>query len=398
MADKPQIIIAVNTGSSSLKLAVFASDTLEWLLDITVENIGQPTSTLTITLPSTNPLTEEQPINDHAAALRLAMERMVQHHMTDNVVAIGYRLVHGGTTYVTPTPIETLQEADWTYLSRLDPQHTPQIHQITVWCRKEYPFSMHIACFDTAFFHALPKVASMLPIPKKYYAAGVRRYGFHGLSYTSLLETFRQQAGDIAVNGRVILAHLGSGASVCAVQFGQPIDTTMSLTPTSGIPMSTRSGDLDPHTFSFLHHQNNMSLEEFNHMVGFESGLKGISDLTGDMRQLLAIEHKNDDTAIAIESFVRSVKKSIGAFAALLGGVDSLIFSGGIGEQSVVLRERICQGLDYMGIDIDQKANEEHAFLISSAQSKAGVHVIKTDEARVIAKLTLATIAKSEQS
>jgi len=380
-----------------MKLAIFASDTLARLFDIVIENIGQPISTIKTTLPLTSPQKEEQQVSDHIAALRLAVDKITQHDMADEVVAIGYRLVHGGTAYNAPTPVDAIREADWAYLSQLDPQHTPQIHQITTWLKEEYPSAMHIACFDTAFFHELPKTAAILPIPKKYYTAGIRRYGFHGLSYTSLLETFRKEAGEVAANGRVILAHLGSGASLCAVKSGQAIDTTMSFTPTSGIPMSTRSGDLDPLLFSALCHQHDISLDQFNHMVSFESGLKGISGITGDMHELLTLENENDDAAIAIELFVRGVKKSIGALAATLGGVDSLIFSGGIGEQSSILRERICQGLAYMGIEINKEANARHAFLISSEASQAGVHVIHTDEARMVAKLTLSSLPNSEQ-
>lgn len=254
-----------------------------------------------------------------------------------------------------------------------------------------------MACFDTAFFRDLPRVAKIIPIPKKYYEIGVRRYGFHGLSYTSLLSTFRDKAGETAANGRVILAHLGSGVSVTATRLGKPVDTTMGFSPASGIAMSTRSGDLDPTIFSFLHRQNNMSADEFDHMVNFESGLLGVSGVTGDMHSLLSLEEQNRDAAMAIELFVRDVKKSIGALATTLGGVDSLLFSGGIGEQSAVLRARICQGLEYMGIEISEVANERHSFLISAEHSRVGVHVIPTDEARVIALQTIESLNLSDK-
>ena len=246
-----------------------------------------------------------------------------------------------------------------------------------------------MACFDTAFFKDLPYVAKVVPIPKKYYSLGVQNYGFHGLSYTSLLGTFREKAGDVAANGRVVLAHLGSGASITATKLGKPIDTTMGFTPTSGLVMSTRSGDLDPNVFGFLHRQSNMSLEEFEQMVSEKSGLLGVSGNSGDMHKLLSIEDKNSDAKMAVELFVHRVKKSIGAFSAVLGGVDSIIFSGGIGEQSSVLRTRICQGLEYLGVELNQAMNEQNDFLISSGQSKVGVHVIPTDEAQVIATQTV---------
>lgn len=382
-------IVTVNTGSSSIKLAVFAKDQntskISRLLDASINNIGQSVSTLEIR-ESTMPVQiKEVSASSHSIALHILIERLTDIVVPNSIIAVGHRLVHGGITYTGSTLVENISETDWKLLEQLDPGHTPAAHQLIAQFAERYPAIRQVACFDTAFFHDLPHIAKVIPIPQKYYTAGVRRYGFHGLSYTSLLATFRDKAGVTAANGRVIFAHLGSGASLAATHMGKPVDTTMSFTPASGVTMSTRSGDLDPSIFGFLHQQNNMSVDEFNHMINFQSGLLGISNLTGDMHALLAVETDNKDAATAIELFVRDVKKAIGSLSATLGGVDSLIFSGGIGEQSAVLRARICKDLGYLGIEIDETANTQNAFLISSEHSKSGVHVIATDEARVIA-------------
>ena len=401
MSSTASTIVAVNTGSSSIKLTVFAINHgilgESPLLAVSMSNIGEPVAILKVAQSGRPTHTEKVRAPSHVEAAHFMLKQLASTVAPSNILAIGHRLVHGGIKYTHPTVIETVTETDWTLLSRLDPNHTPAARQLIDQFTQHYPDVPSIACFDTSFFSDMPMVAKIIPIPQKYYADGVRRYGFHGLSYTSLLATFRKQAGVVAANGRVILAHLGSGASLAAVRDGKPIDTTMGFTPTSGIVMSTRSGDLDPNIFSFLHQKNNLSVNEFNHMVSSESGLLGISQLTGDMRTLLELEKNNENAALAVELFVRDVKKSIGALATTMGGVSSLIFSGGIGEQSAVLRTRICEGLEYMGIELNEDTNAEHAFLISSSKSNAGVHVIPANEARVIAMQTHALLAEKDK-
>ena len=392
-------VVTVNTGSSSIKIVIFAKGSTKSktpILALSVTDIGQPTAILQITFANEPTQTEKIHALDHIAASHVLIERLARIISPDSVAAIGHRLVHGGVTYTEPMPVAIITEADWELLSQLDPEHTPAARQLIDQFAKQYPSTMQVACFDTAFFRDLPHVAQIVPIPQKYFAEGVRRYGFHGLSYTSLLETFRERAGETAANGRIIMAHLGSGASLTATRLGKPVDTTMGFTPTSGIAMSTRSGDLDPSIFGFLHRQNNMTADEFDHMINFESGLLGVSGVSDDMHSLLNLEKNNKDAAMAIELFVHDVKKSIGALAAVLGGVDSLIFSGGIGEQSAIIRARICQDLAYMGVEISEDANTHHAFLISSESSKVGVHVIQTDEALVIATKTQELVNKTD--
>jgi len=391
MVVEPNIIVTVNAGSSSIKVSVFDGHParVSRLIDISISAIGQPTSALQTVQPGEPPHTESVQAPDHMAAAELIAGRLESLIPASKILAIGHRLVHGGIKYANATPIKNITESDWQALEQLDSEHTPAAHYLVNYFTRQVPTAVQVACFDTAFFQSLPYVAKILPLPKEYYGLGVRRYGFHGLSYTSLLDTFREKAGEMAANGRVVLAHLGSGASMTAMRAGKPIDTTMGFTPTSGLVMSTRSGDLDPNIFSFLHRQNNMSLEQFGQMVSGKSGLLGVSGVSGDMQKLLSIEGENNDAKAAVELFVHGVKKSIGAFSAVLGGVDSIIFSGGIGEQSSVLRSRICEGLEYLGVEIDEALNKQNSFLISGSQSKVGVHVVSTDEARVIAAQTL---------
>jgi acetate kinase len=243
-----------------------------------------------------------------------------------------------------------------------------------------------VACFDTAFHHDLPRVAQLLPIPRRYEAQGVRRYGFHGLSYAFLLEELARVAGPQAARGRVILAHLGNGASLAAVYEGKSMDTSMGFTPTGGVPMSTRSGDLDPGLVWYLARTEKITAKKFNEMVNFQSGLLGVSETSSDMHDL--IERKTDDVraAEAVALFCYQVKKGIGAFAAALGGLDTLVFAGGIGENAPVVRARTCDGLGFLGIELDEKRNAANAAVISAETSPVAVHVIHTDEEWMIAK------------
>jgi acetate kinase len=243
-----------------------------------------------------------------------------------------------------------------------------------------------VACFDTAFHHDLPAVARLLPIPRRLEAQGVRRYGFHGLSYAFLMGELARLAGPKAAQGRVILAHLGNGASLSAVHQGKSIDTSMSFTPTAGVPMSTRSGDLDPGLIWYLARTEKMSAKEFNKMVNFESGLLGMSETSSDMHDLLDCETQDVRANDAVALFCYQVKKWIGAFAAALGGLDALVFAGGIGEKAPVVRARICDGLGFLGIELEEKLNAVNAGVISTDGSRVTVRVIHTDEEWMIAQ------------
>lgn len=248
----------------------------------------------------------------------------------------------------------------------------------------------------------MPRVAKLLPIPRRYDAKGVQRYGFHGLSYAYLMQELEHQAGAKAANGRVILAHLGNGASMAAVLDGCSIDTTMGFTPAAGLVMSTRSGDVDPGLVSFLARTERMTASQFDRMVNRESGLFGVSETSSDMRDLLARETEDVRAAEAVTLFCYQAKKWIGAYAAVLGGLDTLVFAGGIGENAPPVRARICEGLGFLGIELDEARNAAHAKVISTDASRATVRVIPTDEELMIARsvyriLGLSTLRKKNK-
>jgi acetate kinase len=270
-------------------------------------------------------------------------------------------------------------------LEPFDPEHLPEEIQLTEAFFRRFPDLPQIACFDTAFHRDLPRVAHLLPIPRRFDASGVHRYGFHGLSYAYLMQELARLAGKDAAQGRVILAHLGSGASMAAVKGGQPMDTSMAFTPTAGFPMSSRSGDLDPGLVWYLNRVEHVDSRKFNHMVNFESGLLGISETTSDMSELLKREASDVRAAEAVAVFTYQVKKWIGSFAAALGGLDTLIFSGGIGENAPVVRSRICEGLQFLGVEIDERHNAANAPLISVQGGRVAVRVMHTDEESMIA-------------
>ena len=271
-------------------------------------------------------------------------------------------------------------------LSPFDPDHLPEEILLTEAFHRRFPDMPQVACFDTAFHHDLPRVARLLPIPRRYEAQGVRRYGFHGLSYEFLVGELARLAGTKTAQGRVILAHLGNGASLAAVRDGKSVDTSMGFTATAGIPMSTRSGDLDPGLAWYLSRTEKMSAKQFNEMVNFQSGLLGVSETSSDMRDLLDRETQDARAAEAVALFCYQAMKWIGAFAAALGGLDTLVFAGGIGENAPAVRARICDGLGFLGIELDEERNAANEGVISTAAGRVAVRVIRTDEELMIAR------------
>jgi acetate kinase len=252
-------------------------------------------------------------------------------------------------------------------------------------CSSDLPRLPQVACFDTAFHRTMPRVARLLPIPRRYAAQGVERYGFHGLSYAYLMEELGR-LDTAAAKGRVILAHLGNGASLAAVRGGKSIDTSMGFTPTGGLVMSTRTGDLDPGLVYYLARARRMTATRFQQMVSKESGLLGVSETSSDVRDLLAHEARDVRAAEAVQLFCYQARKWIGAFAAALGGLDTLVFSAGIGENAPLIRQRICRGLNFLGIELSPKRNAQNAALISRDGGRVKVRVIRTDEDLMIAR------------
>jgi len=301
--------------------------------------------------------------------------------------AVGHRVVHG-MLHTAPARVSAELLAELRGITPYDPEHMPREIELIEALQRAYADVPHVACFDTAFHRTMPGVATQLPIPRRYARKGVQRYGFHGLSYTFLMQELMRIAGPRAASGRVILAHLGSGASLAAVQSGRCIDTSMGFTPAAGLVMGTRSGDLDPGLMSYLALTEPMNAEQFQTMVNHESGLIGVSETSADVRDLLDREPKDARAREALALFCYQAKKWIGSFAAVLGGVDTLVFAGGIGENAAPLRRRICDGLEFLGIEIDDSKNQANAPKISRDTGAVAVRVMHTDEEIIIADLT----------
>lgn len=381
-------VLAINGGSSSIKFALFeAGNPLRRILSGSIERIGLLDATFQVrsTVPA-DCFSHNVAAPDHSAAVSILIDWVEKGTACSALAAVGHRVVHGGPKYSEPQQITTEMVRELRSLTPFDPEHLPGELLLTEAFHARFPRLPQVACFDTAFHHEMPRVARMLPIPRRYEASGVRRYGFHGLSYSFLMEELAVLDDPAAATGRVILAHLGSGASLAAVRDGKSMDTSMSFTPNSGVPMSTRSGDLDPGLVLYLARTEKMSAQQFNDMVNSRSGLLGISETSADMRELIAHETQDVRAAEAVALFCYQVKKWIGAFTAALGGLDTLVFSGGIGENAPPVRERICDGLGFLGIELDLQRNAQSAVLISPDAGKVNVRVIHTYEELMIAK------------
>jgi acetate kinase len=391
-------ILTINGGSSSIKFALFESrDPLQQILHGEIDRIGLPQATLRVDglLPAGHVL-RQVAAPDHAAAVRALMDYIEERGTHGALTAVGHRVVHGGPKYSAPQRISEEMIEDLRGLSSFDPEHMPEELLLIEAFSHRFPDVPQVACFDTAFHHDLPRVARLLPIPRRYEAQGLRRYGFHGLSYSFLMDELARVAGATAARGRVILAHLGSGASLAAVHHGKSVDTSMGLTPAAGVPMSTRSGDLDPGLIAHLARTEHMTPEQFNEMVNFQSGLLGISETSSDMRELIDHETQDARAAEAVSVFCYQVKKWVGAFAAAMGGVDTLVFSGGIGGNAPIVRARTCEGLGFLGIALDPQRNAQSAPLISPDTGAVPVRVMHTNEALVIAKSVMAILNPGE--
>ena len=382
-------ILTINGGSSSIKFAMFeAGDSFRRILEGGIDRIGLPEATMRVKgVNEADNFSRPVTAPNHTVAVGALMDLIEKRGGRDALTAVGHRVVQGGPKYCEPQLITAEMLEDLRRLTPLDPEHLPEEILLTEAFHRRFPQLPQVACFDTAFHHDLPRVARMLPIPRRYEAQGVRRYGFHGLSYAFLIGELARLGDPAATTGRVILCHLGNGASLAAVRDGKSVDTSMSFTPTAGVPMSTRSGDLDPGLAWYLARTEKMSAKQFNDMVNFQSGLLGISESSSDMRDLLDHETHDAQAAEAVALFCYQVKKWIGAFSAALGGLDTLVFAGGIGENASTVRARICNGLGFLGIELEEKRNTANEGVISSAASHVVVRVIRTDEELIIAKM-----------
>jgi acetate kinase len=380
-------ILTINGGSSSIKFALYQiGEPLKRNLHGTVDRIGMSGTTLTFDDPATNRRDSRRlDACDHKSAAKFLMDWLERQHGLESVRAVGHRVVHG-MQHTAPELVtqKLLDELD--RISPYDPDHLPSEIELIEAFRQRHPKLPQVACFDTAFHRTMPRVAKLLPLPRRYDAKGVQRYGFHGLSYAYLMEELARLGDPAATTGRVILAHLGNGASLAAVRDGKSMDTSMGFTPTAGLVMSTRSGDLDPGLAPYLARTEHMTTEQFYEMVNHSSGLLGVSETSSDMRDLIEREASDMRAAEAVALFCYQAKKWIGSFAAALGGLDTLVFAGGIGENAPLVRARICEGLGFLGIEIGERPNADSAAVISTDASRVTVRVIPTDEDLMIAR------------
>jgi acetate kinase len=382
-------ILTINGGSSSVRFAIFSADRPpKRLLQGKMERIDGNDANLTVDSGADRAPTQiKMEAAGSGTGTAVLLDWLEMQPLFKSVGAVGHRVVHG-MQHTEPELVTTKLLDELKRIIPYDPEHLPREIELIEALRIRYRELPQVACFDTAFHRGMPLVATQLPIPRRYAAKGVQRYGFHGLSYTFLLQELGRLGDAAATEGRVILAHLGSGASLAAVRNGRCIDTSMGFTPTAGLVMGTRSGDLDPGLMSYLATTESMTAAQFRTMVNHESGLLGLSETSADVRDLLEREAKDPRAAEALALFCYQAKKWIGGYAAALGGVDTLVFAGGIGENAAPMRKRICGGLEFLGIHIDDDANNRHAQRISAETGPVAVRVIRTDEESVIATLS----------
>lgn len=381
-------VLTINAGSSSVRFALY--DSTEPLLQRRrgkIERVGLADTTLTVS-DGTNAPPQSRAIeaNDHSRAASALIDYLDESDVLATIKAVGHRVVYGGPRYSAPTRVDDELLQELRRISVHGSEHVPVAIDLIERFSGRLPTVPQVACFDTAFHRDMPRVAKILPIPRRLQAKGVERYGFHGLSYAFVMQELVRAVGEEAARGRVILAHLGNGASVTAVHDGKSIDTSMGFTPTAGLPMSTRSGDLDPGLVRYLEQTEQMTAEQFHRMVNQESGLLGVSETSSDLRDLLGKEADDVRAAEAVALFCYQTRKWIGAFAAALAGLDVLVFTGGIGENAPLIRARICENLGFLGIQLDATRNAAGDPLISADASRVSVRVIRTDEEAMIAK------------
>jgi acetate kinase len=396
-SERTMRLLTINVGSSSLKAALYrlgpaGAEGVEFRA--AVERIGIPDSYLRVAdARGTTLLDRSDAFPDHTAALAALFAGLQAQHLDEGLRAIGQRVVQGGSQYSAPTLITDEVIGTLQSLVSLDTEHLPQTLSVIEGVRRSYPSLPQVACFDTAFHRQMPRVAQMYALPRDLWEAGVARYGFHGLSYEYVLQELRALDG-AAADGRVIVAHLGNGASMAAAHHGVGVDTTMGLTPTGGLVMSTRTGDLDPGVLLYLLESRGLDAAALSRLVNKESGLLGVSGSSADMRDLLEREAADPRAAEAVALFCYQARKFVGALVAALGGLDTLVFTAGIGQRSAVIRERICAGLEYLGLQVDPTRNAAHAPIISGEASRVVVRVMPTDEDLMIARHTYRVVAE----
>lgn len=395
-------ILTLNTGSSSLKFALYegqpgdaregAPAICERLRHGTIEGIGRSPGTIRVARDGEAARTIEMDVPDRDAALRWLIADLDREHVWSEVAAAGHRFVHGGLAYREPVLVTRKVRDTIEKLIRLAPAHLPGELAALDAMRSVSPSLPQVACFDTAFHAGLPLEARLFGIPRQLADEGVVRYGFHGLSYEYVTTTLR---GRGQLGARTIVAHLGNGASMAALANGKSIDTSMGFTPIGGFVMSTRSGDIDPGVLLYLLEERKLPIEALDTLVRREGGLLGLSGTASDMRDLIARAASDERAADALSVFCYQIRKFLGAYVAVLCGLDTLVFTGGIGENSPEIRARICDSLHCFGIALDAEANAAGSSIISREGSSVTVHVVRTDEESIIARHTLRVLSQS---
>jgi acetate kinase len=385
-------VLALNIGSSSLKAALYlaglAHDDPQLVFAAHAERLGDARSHMSVRDAQGQTLfATERGLSDHPSALQTLLDWLRQQPHERDFDLVGHRVVFGGQQYREPQLITDGLVAALEGLSPLDPLHMPQALQVIAYMRRAYPRIAQVACFDTAFHRTMPPEARLYGLPYALADAGVIRYGFHGLSCESILLQLRAIDRE-AAEGRIIIAHLGSGASMTAVRNGVSLDTTMGFTPTGGLVMGTRSGDLDPGVALYLLEERKLDATALRRLFTAEAGLLGVSGVSGDMRDLLAQSSTNPRAATAVTLFCYQARKYLGALAAALGGVETLVFTGGIGERAIEVRQHICADLDFLGVRVDTARNAANAAIISVEGSPVIIRVMPSDEDRMIARHT----------
>ena len=390
-------ILTINSGSSSIKFSLYQMGQSESLiLSGIIERIGLKPTILKIKDAQGETNVEDNLyLRDHDAAFKALFQRLRKNSAVKKIDAVGHRIVHGGIEYSQPQGITPELMGKLNELVPLAPDHLPNEITGIMAINKTYPGLTQVACFDTAFHRQLPLRAKMYPLPRRLFQEGIMRYGFHGLSYEYIMQELMTVAGEKVARGRIIIAHLGSGASMAAVKDGKSMDTTMGFTPTGGLMMGTRSGDLDPGILIYLLHEEGLSPNSLNEMLNIYSGLLGVSGRGSDMKFLLDNETKSSDIAEAIYLFCYQAKKFLGALCTALGGLDTLIFTGGIGENSPAIRKRICDDMTFLNIYLDPIKNESNRPIISSDGVPTTIRVMKTNEELMIARHTNNVVNKN---
>ncbi len=389
-------ILVLNAGSSSVKFSLFgtgATAGLELLSRGQVEGIGTSPRFLARSGSGETLVRREWPADDgfdHERAIATILGWLEAEGGEDALRAAGHRVVHGGTAFAAPIRVDDAVLARLESFCPLAPLHQPHNLAGIRALRRLRPGLPQIACFDTAFHRARPAIADRFALPEEFFAGGIRRYGFHGLSYEYITAVLAERDPHLAA-GRVLVAHLGNGASICAIRAGRPVDTSMSFTPLDGLVMGTRPGTLDPGVLLHLLQARGMDAGDLEELLYHRSGLLGVSGISSDMRELLA---RLDDprAALAVELFVYRAVRELGGLVAVMGGLDGLVFTGGIGEHAAEIRARICEGIGWLGVTLDAEANRRGAPLVSTPQSRVRVHVMATDEERMIARHTLSLL------